>query len=53
MMFELLERIQCRNLLPVSFLSNSEWNFLGNCPAYYLKVSRADVMDVEDTDNII
>ena len=36
----------------MSFLSKSDWNLLGNYPAYYLKDSRAGVMDVEDKDDI-
>ena len=50
MMFELLARIQRRDLPPTSFLSNSEWDLLVKCPASDLKVSRDYVMDVEDND---
>ena len=52
MMFEFLARIKCRVLLPMSFLSKSEWNILGKGPASDLKGSRDDVMDVEDKDCI-
>ena len=47
-MFELLESIQHRDLPLMNFLSKSEWNLLGKCPAYYLKFYRVDVMDVDD-----
>ena len=50
--FESLARIQRRYFPPMSFLFNSEYNILGNCLESYLKGSRADVMDVEDKDNI-
>ena len=52
MMFLLLARIQCRYLTLMSFISRSEWNLVGNCPASYLKDSRADVMNVEDKNEI-
>ena len=48
MMFELLARIQRRYFLPIIFLSKSEWNILGKCPASDLKDSRDGVMYVED-----
>ena len=52
MMFESLAMIQRRDLPLMSLLSKYEWNLLGKCPASDLKVSRADVMDVEDKDDI-
>ena len=45
-MFESFAMIQHRDFPLLSFLSNSEWNLLGSCPASYLKDCRADVMDV-------
>ena len=53
MMFESLEMIQRRDLPLMSLLSKYEWNLLGKCPASDLKVSRADVMDVEDKEDVI
>ena len=52
MMFGLLSRIQCTDLPLMSFLLKSEWNLLSNCPKSDLKYSRADVMGVEDKDEI-
>ena len=51
-MFESLTKIQCRSLMPMSFISKSELNIMGKCPASYLKVSWADVMDLEDKEDI-
>ena len=45
-MFEAFVRIQHTDFPLLSFLSNSEWNLLGNCLASYLKDCGADVMDV-------
>ena len=35
----------------MSLLLKSEWNLLGKCTAYYLKVSRYDVVDMEDKED--
>ena len=47
-MFDQLARIQNSAFSPISFLSNVEWNSLGNCPASDLKFSIAEVIYVED-----
>ena len=52
MMFGSLSWIQLRDLPPMSFLLKPQWNILGNCPSSDLNDSRADVMDVEDKDDI-
>ena len=51
-MFDLLEKIQHSTFPPISFLSKSEWNILVNCTASDLKVSSAEVIDVEYKDEI-
>ena len=52
-MFNQLARIQHNALPPISFLSKLEWNHLSNCPASDLKCSSAEVIDIEDKDDII
>ena len=52
-MIDLLARIQSSDFTPISFLSNLEWNCLGNFPASDLKVSSEEVINVEDKDAII
>ena len=47
-MLDLLAKIQSSAFPPISFLSKSEWNCLGNCPASELKIYSAEVIDVED-----
>ena len=50
--FDPLERIQRSAFLPIGFLSKLKWKLLGDCPASYLKFSSAEVMDVEDKNDI-
>ena len=52
-MFNLLSNIQHSAFMPISFLSKLEWNHLSNCPASDLKCSSAEVIDIEDKDDII
>ena len=51
-MFDPLARIQCSAFPHISFLSKLEWKHLGNCPASDFNFSSAEVMDVEDKDDI-
>ena len=51
-MFEPFESIHQRAFTPINFLSKSEWNLWGRRPASALDNSRADVIDVDDKDNI-
>ena len=51
-MFDSLARIQCSAFPRINFLLNSEWKSLVNCPASDLKIYSAEVMDVEDKDDI-
>ena len=51
-MFELLTMIQPKSFPPMNFLSKSEWNLLGKSPASDLKVSRSNVLYVEDKEDI-
>ena len=51
-MFDPLARIQNSAFPPIIFLSKSEWNRLVNCPDSELKISSAEVIDVEDKDDI-
>ena len=51
-MFEPFESIHWRVFPPINFLSKLEWNLWGRRPAYALNNSRADVIDVDDKDDI-
>ena len=46
-----LASIQSSEFPPISFMSEPEWNRLGNCPTSDLKFSSAEVIDVEDKDD--
>ena len=43
-----LASIQSSEFPPISFMSELEWNRLGNCPTSDLKFSSAEVIGVED-----
>ena len=51
-MFESLASNQRRYFPPTSFILKSEWNILGNFPTHGLKDSKANMMDVENKDDI-
>ena len=52
MVFDPFESIQSRALPPINFLSNLEWKHLGKRPTYYLDFFSAEVMDVDDREDI-
>ena len=51
-MFETFESIHRRAFKPINFLSKSEWNLWDRRPASAFNSSRADVIDVDDKDDI-
>ena len=51
-MFDTLEIIQRSAFPSIVFLLKTDWDRLGNCPASDLKFSSAEVIYVDDTDNI-
>ena len=53
MMLEPFERIQHREFPPINFLLKLEWKRWGNRPASDLNFYSAEVMDVDDRDNIL
>ena len=52
MMFDPFERIQRRAFLPINFMSKSEWNRMGRRPVSDLNCYSAEVMYVDDIDDI-
>ena len=53
MMFDLFERIYRREFPHINFLLKLEWKRLGKHPDSDLKISTAEVMDVDDRDDIL
>ena len=51
-MFEPFESIHQRAFPPINFLSKSEWKLWGRRPASALNNSSADIINVDDKDNI-
>ena len=51
-MFEPFESIHWRAFTPINFLLKSEWNIWGRRPTSALNNSSADVIDVDDKDDI-
>ena len=52
MILEPFDSIHRREFLPINFLSESEWNWWGRRPASALDSSNAEVIGVDNSDNI-
>ena len=49
---ETFDNIHQREFPPINFLSKSEWNRWGRHPAYVLNISKAEVIDVDDSNDV-